>query len=151
MQNSTKNGAADSCGKQCGFVDIFTANGRLDLRLEDGPRLQAPWGVALAPQDFEFFSHNLLIGNRFGGNDRGVRCRNRTVPRDLLDATNAPIAISGLWGLEFENRGSNEAGSTASPSTGPALFFSAGINGYADGLFGTQTPAAAELNAEDHE
>ena len=27
----------------------------------------------------------------------------------------------------------------------------AGINGYADGLFGTLTPVAAELNAEDHQ
>jgi len=69
----------------------------------------------------------------------------------LLDASGAPIAISGLWGLELDNRGSNEAGSTASPSAGPALFFAAGINGYADGLFGTLTPVAAELNAEDHE
>jgi hypothetical protein len=52
-----------------------------------------------------------------------------------------------LWGIEVDNRGSNEA----TPSTGPALFFAAGINGYADGLFGTLTPLAAELNAEDHQ
>jgi hypothetical protein len=39
----------------------------------------------------------------------------------------------------------------ATPSTGPALFFAAGINHYADGLFGTLTPVPAELNAEDHE
>jgi hypothetical protein len=38
-----------------------------------------------------------------------------------------------------------------SPSTGPALFFTAGINKYADGLFGTLTPVPAQLNAEDHE
>jgi hypothetical protein len=56
-----------------------------------------------------------------------------------------------LWGLEFDNRGSNAAGSTASPSSSPALFFAAGINGYADGLFGTLTPVGAELAAEDHE
>lgn len=61
------------------------------------------------------------------------------------------MAVSGLWGLEFDNRGSNEAGRTASPSSGPALFFAAGINGYADGLFGTLTPVGAELAAEDHE
>lgn len=151
MQNSTKNGAADSCGEQCGFVDVFTASGGLVLRLEDGPWLQAPWGVALAPQDFGFFSHNLLIGNRFGGTIAAFDVVTGHFLGNLLDSTSAPIAISGLWGLEFDNRGSNEAGSTASPSTGPALFFSAGINGYADGLFGTLTPAAAELNAEDHE
>jgi uncharacterized protein (TIGR03118 family) len=151
LQNSTKNGASDSCGEQCGFVDVFTANGRLVQRLEDGPWLQAPWGVALAAQDFGFFSHNLLIGNRFGGTIAAFDTVTGRFLGNLLDAAGAPIAISGLWGLEFDNRGSNEAGSTASPSTGPALFFAAGINGYADGLFGTLTPVAAELNAEDHE
>ncbi|HEY6845379.1 MAG TPA: hypothetical protein VI320_04110, partial [Terracidiphilus sp.] len=68
---------------------------------------------------------------------------------NLLNADGTPIVISGLWGLEFDNRSSNEASPTT--STGPALFFSAGINGYADGLFGTFTPVAAELSAEDHE
>jgi uncharacterized protein (TIGR03118 family) len=151
LQNSTKNGAADSCGEQCGFVDVFTARGRLVQRLEDGPWLQAPWGVALAPQDFGFFSHDLLIGNRFGGTIAAFDTVTGKFLGNLVDAAGAPIAISGLWGLEFDNRGSNEAGSTASPSAGPALFFAAGINGYADGLFGTLTPVAAELNAEDHE
>ncbi len=39
----------------------------------------------------------------------------------------------------------------ANPSTGPALFFAAGINDYADGLFGTLTPTTPQLNAEDHQ
>ncbi|MGC1685342.1 MAG: TIGR03118 family protein [Candidatus Acidiferrales bacterium] len=150
-QNATKTAADDTCGEQCGFVDVFTAKGKLVLRLEDGPWFQAPWGVALAPQDFGFFSHDLLIGNRFGGTIAAFDVVTGHFLGNLLDATSAPIAISGLWGLEFDNRGGNEAGGTANPSTGPALFFSAGINGYADGLFGTLTPVAAELNAEDHE
>jgi uncharacterized protein (TIGR03118 family) len=150
-QNSTKNAADDTCGEQCGFVDVFTANGRLVQRLEPGPWLMAPWGVALAPQDFGFFSHDLLIGNRFGGTIAAFDATTGKFLGNLLNASGAPIAISGLWGLEFDNRGSNEAGSEATPSTGPALFFAAGINGYADGLFGTLTPVSAELNAEDHE
>jgi uncharacterized protein (TIGR03118 family) len=150
-QNATKTAADDSCGEQCGFVDVFTAKGRLVLRLEDGPWFQAPWGIALAPQDFGFFSHDLLIGNRFGGTIAAFDVVTGKFLGNLLDASDAPIAISGLWGLEFDNRGNNEAGSTTTPSTGPALFFAAGINGYADGLFGTLTPVAAELTAEDHE
>jgi uncharacterized protein (TIGR03118 family) len=150
-QNSTKTAADASCAEQCGFVDVFSAKGRLVQRLEDGPWLQAPWGVALAPQDFGFFSHDLLIGNRFGGTIAAFDAVTGHFLGNLLDAGGAPIAISGLWGLEFDNRGSNEAGSTASPSSGPALFFAAGINGYADGLFGTLTPVGAELAAEDHE
>jgi uncharacterized protein (TIGR03118 family) len=150
-QNATKTAADDSCGEQCGFVDVFTAKGRLVLRLEDGPWFQAPWGIALAPQDFGFFSHDLLIGNRFGGTIAAFDVVTGKFLGNLLDASDAPIAINGLWGLEFDNRGNNEAGSTTTPSTGPALFFAAGINGYADGLFGTLTPVAAELTAEDHE
>src|SRR5271155_5518035 len=60
MQNTNKNGAADDCGEQCGFVEIFTPDGRLLQHLQDGPWFLAPWGVALAPQDFGFFSHDLL-------------------------------------------------------------------------------------------
>jgi uncharacterized protein (TIGR03118 family) len=150
-QNATKTSADDNCGEQCGFVSVFTARGRLVQRLEAGPWFQAPWGIALAPQDFGFFSHDLLIGNRFGGTIAAFDVTTGKFLGNILDASGAPIAISGLWGLEFDNRGSNEAGTTASPSTGPALFFAAGINGYADGLFGTLTPVPAELSAEDHE
>jgi uncharacterized protein (TIGR03118 family) len=150
-QNATKNGADDNCGEQCGFVNVFTARGHLLQRLENGPWFKAPWGVALAPQDFGFFSHNLLIGNRFGGTIAAFDVVSGKFLGNLLDATDSPIAINGLWGLEFDNRGSNEAGTTQTPSTGPALFFSAGINGYGDGLFGTFTPVPAQLNAEDHE
>ena len=70
---------------------------------------------------------------------------------NLLDADNAPIAIDGLWGIEVDNRGSNIGGTTATPSAGPELFFTAGIDGYAHGLLGTFTPVPAQLNAEDHE
>jgi uncharacterized protein (TIGR03118 family) len=150
-QNATKTAAADNCGDQCGFVDVFTGSGRLIQRLEKRPGFQAPWGVALAPQDFGFFSHDLLIGNRFSGTIAAFNATTGNFLGNLLDADGDPIAIEGLWGIEFDNRGSNEAGTQANPSTGPALFFAAGINGYADGLFGTLTPTPAELNAEDHE
>ena len=141
----------DNCGNECGFVAIFSKTGRLLHQLENGPWLRAPWGVALAPQDFGTFSHALLIGNRFGGTIAAFNPATGRFLGNLLDANDAPIAIDGLWGLEFDNRGGNEAGSTAHPSTGPALFFAAGIDNYAHGLFGTLTPVAAQLNAEDHE
>jgi uncharacterized protein (TIGR03118 family) len=150
-QNATKTAADDNCSEECGFVDVFTAKGKLIQSLEQGPWLRAPWGVALAPQDFGFFSHDLLIGNRFGGTIAAFDVVSGKFLGNLLDASDAPIAIDGLWGIEFDNRGSNEAGTTTNPSTGPALFFAAGINNYADGLFGTLTPTAAQLNAEDHE
>jgi len=147
-QSPQKNSADDDCGEECGFVDIFSSHGWLLQRLQNVPgTLKAPWGVALAPQDFGFFSHDLLIGNRFGGTIAAFNMTDGRFLGNLLDADDSPIAIPGLWGIEFDNRSSNQA----SPSTGPALFFAAGINGYADGLFGTLTPVAAELKAEDHQ
>jgi hypothetical protein len=92
-----------------------------------------------------------LIGNRFGGTIAAFDPVSGRFLGNLLDANDTPIAIDGLWGLEIDNRGNNEAGTPAHPSTGPALFFAAGIDGYADGLFGTLTPVPAQLNAEDHE
>ena len=149
-QNSEKTGADDDCGEECGFVDVFTAEGQLVQRLQNVPgNLSAPWGVALAPQDFGFFSHALLIGSRFAGTISAFNPTTGQFLGNLLNADGTPIVISGLWGLEFDNRSSNEASPTT--STGPALFFSAGINNYADGLFGTFTPVPAELSADDHE
>jgi uncharacterized protein (TIGR03118 family) len=150
-QNTAKNGAVDTCGEDCGFVDVFSKTGKLLQRLERGPWFRAPWGVALAPQDFGFFSHDLLIGNRFGGTIAAFDLVSGKFLGNLLDADNAPIAIDGLWGIEVDNRGSNIGGTTATPSAGPELFFTAGIDGYAHGLFGTFTPVPAQLNAEDHE
>ncbi len=134
-----------------GIVAVFNCQGRFLFELQNGPWLNAPWGVALAPQDFGVFSHHLLIGNRFGGTIAAFDPATGAFKGNLLNTAGAPIAIDGLWDLEFDNRGGNEAGTTATPSTGPALFFAAGIDNYAHGLFGTLTPVAAELNAEDHE
>lgn len=147
-QNAQKTDADNDCGVQCGFVDVYSIQGRLLQRLQhpDG-KLVAPWGVALAPQDFGFFSHDLLIGSRFSGTIAAFNVANGGFLGNLENEGGSPIAIPGLWGLEFDNRPDNQA----SPSPGPALFFAAGINDYADGLVGTLTPVAAELNAGDHE
>jgi uncharacterized protein (TIGR03118 family) len=146
-QNAQKTAADDNCGERCGFVDVFSKRGVLVQRLQNVPGvLSAPWGVALAPQDFGFFSHALLIGNRLSGTIAAFNITDGTFLGNLLDANDTPIVISGLWGLEFDNRSDNQA----NPSAGPALFFSAGINGYVDGLFGTLTPVTAELDEEDH-
>jgi uncharacterized protein (TIGR03118 family) len=146
-QNAKKTAADDNCGEQCGFVDVFSKRGVLVQRLQNVPGvLSAPWGVALAPQDFGFFSHALLIGNRLSGTIAAFNFTDGKFLGNLLNANDTPIVISGLWGLEFDNRSNNQA----SPSPGPALFFGAGINGYVDGLFGTLTPVTAELGDEDH-
>jgi hypothetical protein len=52
----------------------------------------------------------------------------------LHAARHGKLSIDGLWALEFGNAGAN-----GDPQT---LFFTAGLNDEADGLFGTITPSS---------
>lgn len=140
-QNDAKTGAVSGPG--LGFVVVYDLHGVPVSFLQNGPWLDAPWGVALAPQDFGTFSHDLLIANRGSGTIAAFNATTGQFLGLMEDSDNNTIAIPGLWAIETGNN--STAGSSLS------LFFAAGINGYADGLFGTFTPVAAELNAEDHE
>jgi uncharacterized protein (TIGR03118 family) len=90
-----------------------------------------PWGLTRASGDFGSNSHAILVG-QFGSGEILVfnpvtgRFRGR-----LLDASNAPIKIDGLWGLACGN------GAMAGPAT--TLFFSAGTDDEQHGLFGSIT------------
>jgi uncharacterized protein (TIGR03118 family) len=138
-------------GPGLGYVDIFTAKGRLIQRLEHGDWLNAPWGVALAPQDFGAFSHDLLIGQFAGG---GTTQGSGTIAiydlvtgqfKGLLqDANGNTIAINGLWDISPANN--SAAGSyDLAGSPGSELYFTAGPNKGTGGLFGYLKPAAADL------
>lgn len=61
MQDSNKED--DVPGKHLGYVNVFDASGKLLRRLVSGQQLNAPWGIALAPQGFGKFGGRLLIGN----------------------------------------------------------------------------------------
>jgi uncharacterized protein (TIGR03118 family) len=126
-----------------GFVDVYSRSGRLRQRLEQGAWFNAPWGVALAPADFGEFSHAILIGN-FGGGD--IAAFNPVTGKfigNVLNPDGSVLTIDGLWGLAFGNGGKSGPGNT--------LFFTAGPNHETDGLFGTLTPATAELNENDEQ
>jgi uncharacterized protein (TIGR03118 family) len=127
----------DVKGAGLGYVDVFSAGGRLLQRLEHGDWMNAPWGMALAPGDFGAFSHNVLVG-QFGSGEIAAfdavsgaflgRMREGTTPNALK--------IDGLWALGFGN------GATAGPLN--SLFFTAGPFDEEHGLFGSLTPAATE-------
>ncbi len=119
----------DVAGKHHGFVDAFTTDGVLLRRVASGGKLDSPWGLAMAPASgFGPAGGMLLVGNfgdghivaftGAGGDDEG----------EYLTARGGRITIDGLWGLDFGN------GAAAGPTT--TLFFAAGPNGEADGLFG---------------
>lgn len=131
----------DVAGPGNGFVDVFSPGGQLLARLEHGPWMNSPWGVAMAPGDFGEFSHSLLIGNFGGGNIAAFNPVNGNFLGNVLNPDNSTLHIDGLWSLQFGNNAAAGASNT--------LFFTAGINGEADGLFGTITPVATELSEED--
>jgi uncharacterized protein (TIGR03118 family) len=127
LQNAAKHD--DVAGPAHGFVDIYDTNGNLIRRLVTRGRLNSPWGLAMAPLNFGRFSNDLLVGNFGDGRINAVDPATGDFLGQLRDADNNPITIDGLWGLDFGNDHS------AGPST--TLFFTAGINGEADGLFGS--------------
>lgn len=119
----------DVAGRGHGFVDVYDTNGHLIRRLVQRGQLDSPWGLALAPDNFGRFSNDLLVGNFGNGRINAFDPETGGFRGELRDAKNRPITIDGLWGLDFGNDAS------AGPST--TLFFTAGLNHEADGLFGS--------------
>jgi uncharacterized protein (TIGR03118 family) len=120
-------------GAGLGFVDVYTVNGKLIRHLVSHGALNDPWGLAIAPKGFSPFAGDLLVGNL--GNGR-INAFNPTTGKFLGALDNAkrkPIAISGLWGLMAGNS------AFGGPST---VVFSAGPNGYANGLVGVLSPTS---------
>jgi uncharacterized protein (TIGR03118 family) len=129
----------DMAGPGNGFVDVFDTDGHLLRRFASHGTLNSPWGMAVAPDSFGRFSDALLVGN-FG--DGRINAFDRTTGAllgQLANPAGQPITIDGLWGLAFGKAG-NEDDATA-------LFFAAGINDEADGLFGTLQPADTDVPA----
>jgi uncharacterized protein (TIGR03118 family) len=115
-----------------GFVDVFAPNGDLLQRLVSRGRLDSPWAVTLAPTTFGAFAGDILVGNFGDGRINAYDPTSGGFQGELSRPGGGPVAIDGLWGLRF---------SPATPGAGPnTLFFTAGLNDEADGLFGTIVP-----------
>jgi uncharacterized protein (TIGR03118 family) len=141
----------DVKGAGNGFVNAFTPDGNLIRRVVSRGKLNSPWGLAVAPATgFGRASGKLLVGN-FGdghiiayrltgqingdqdkgddgksdGNGNGGKGKGRG---KYLAGKDGAIVIDGLWGIDFGN------GATAGPVN--TLFFAAGPDGEAHGLFG---------------
>jgi uncharacterized protein (TIGR03118 family) len=133
-QNAEKHD--DVAGRGNGFVDVFDASGNLLQRVASRGTLNSPWGIALAPSNFGRNSNELLIGNFGDGRINAFkfpqgRSHKFASAGQLMNVRGKPVTISGLWALAFGN------GANAGPTN--TLFFTAGVNHEADGLFGTLT------------
>jgi uncharacterized protein (TIGR03118 family) len=127
QQDEDKEDDVPGVGK--GFINVFDLDGHFLRRFARSGRLNSPWGMVLAPSNFGRFSSALLVGNFGDGHILAFDPNTGSFLGQLSDAKGKPLAIEGLWGLAFGN------GNTAGP-TNP-LFFAAGINDEADGLFGS--------------
>jgi uncharacterized protein (TIGR03118 family) len=116
-------------GAGLGYLAVFDAQGNLITHLVSGGALNAPWGIALAPATgFGPQSGALLVGNFGDGWINAFDPSTGASMGNLMQPSGAAVAIPGLWGIAFGN-GSN------SQSTNQ-LFFAAGIDNQAGGLYG---------------
>jgi len=118
----------EATGPGLGFVSVFDTNGNFIRRVASRGRLNAPWGIALAPADFGRFSNRLLIGNLGDGHINAYDAASGDYLGRLRSADGRSLKIDGLWGLSF--------GNGVSLQNTNALFFTAGPNDETNGQYG---------------
>jgi len=118
----------DVKGAGFGYVDVFDPTGNLLDRVASKGRLNAPWGLALAPAGFGELSNTLLVGNFGDGRINAFDLATGESFGPLRGVDGKPLAIDGLWGIAFCNGFASQPVNT--------LFFTAGPNGEAGGLYG---------------
>ncbi|MEX0270438.1 TIGR03118 family protein [Leptolyngbyaceae cyanobacterium UHCC 1019] len=118
----------EEAGSGLGRLAEFDLEGSLIRVWDDEGLLNAPWGVVYTPADFGAFSNTLLVSN-FG--DGTITAFDKTTYHAidyLRDASGSAIEIPGIWGLLF--------GNGASLGDSNSLYFAAGPEDEADGVFG---------------
>jgi uncharacterized protein (TIGR03118 family) len=131
----------DVPGQGNGFVSIFTTEGQFVKRFASRGALNAPWGVAAAPDSFfvdtedanvmkgghdEFEGPVVLIGNFGDGRINAYSQYGRFL--GPLRKKGRAIEIDGLWAISFAP--------TTSTISQDRLYFTAGPDKEANGLFG---------------
>lgn len=122
---------ASGPGAGNGYVDEYSPGGVLLLSLAHGNWMNEPWGVAVAPADFGLFSSAVLVANTGNGLIAAFNPTTGAYAGVLKNSAGATIKIPGLWGIGFGG------GGNSGPTT--TLYFTAGIDNYTKGLFGSIT------------
>ena len=120
---------------QGGFVDVFDTDGNLVKHFAVHGPLHSPWGIALAPDDFGPMSNAILISNNISrGRINAFNPATGQFLGPLRDANGKAIEVDNIWALQF----GQDAAANANGAHNQ-LFFTAGPNSYANGLFGVIT------------
>lgn len=138
----------DVGGAGNGLIDVFNPKTGKFHRFATGKNagghlkeINSPWGLALAPASFGTHKDKLLVGN-FGSGTIMAFEADGDFCGLLEDTHHHPIVIDGLWGLAFGNGGRG--------GVPTALYFTAGLNGEADGLFGSIVPAPKKSHGDNY-
>lgn len=133
----------ETAGPGLGIVDVFDANGFLIKRVATRGKLNAPWGMAIAPAGFGEFSGMLLVGNFGDGRINAFDTNDDEFAGQMRTGNGHVLVIDGLWGLAFGNNFRGQPATT--------LFFAAGPNDENDGLYGTIVPAPNKGEGDDEQ
>jgi len=121
---------ASFSGATGGFIDIFSEKGEFLKRLIQNGPLNQPWGFAAAPSNFGPLSNTLLISNNTNsGTINGFNAITGQFVGTVKDTSGNVIHIDQLWAIDFGD-------GTAANGQKNQLFFTAGPNNNAAGLFG---------------
>jgi len=128
----------DTPGPGHGFIDIFSASGVFIRRLVSQGVLNSPWGLTILPAEHDRShgfdcgckehqrSATLLVGNFGDGKINSFSLKNGQFLGELRTKF-GPIVIDSLWGISLARNQKT-------------IFFAAGINDEAHGLFGRFDP-----------
>jgi uncharacterized protein (TIGR03118 family) len=116
-------------GRGLGLVAEFTTDGQF-IRRFDGNSLNAPWGLAYAPDSWGKAAGDLLVGQFGNGRIEMFDPRSGDHVGTVRDDQGHKLVIDGLWALMPGDDTSGGAGS---------MLFTAGPNEEVDGLYGVLT------------
>jgi uncharacterized protein (TIGR03118 family) len=120
--------ASDVPAPGAGHIAVYDLDGHIVNEMADTGRLNSPWGLAIAPEQFGPFGRALLVAN-FGDGTVAAFDTTTGAFRDYLrDNAGKPIIIDKIWGLAF--------GNGVSLGDSDSLYFTAGPNREQDGIFG---------------
>jgi len=132
----------ETAGPGLGAVDEFDATGHLLRRIAARGKLNAPWGLAIAPASFGRFAGDLLVGNFGDGTISAYDLATGKFRGQLKGTDHRVLKIDGLWGMAFGNDVNNQ------PST--TLFAAAGPADENHGSYSAITPAPGDDDEDDN-
>jgi uncharacterized protein (TIGR03118 family) len=130
-------GMEETSGPGLGHIVEYNEDGTLVRDFNDAGKLDAPWGMAIAPAGFGRFGGALLVANLGDGTIAALDQSTGNFMDMLRDPAGKEINIDRIWGLTF--------GNGVSLGDTHALYFTAGPNGEFDGIFGKLTALGASV------